>query len=116
MPTALKTRTTSYRQLLLKKRQELLVSTKSEPEALAMSLQTPDQVEFAIKTAEQDVAVATAELRTQMLRDIEKALARVAGGTYGICEGCGEEISPNRLKAIPWAKYCLTCQELRSKN
>src|SRR3990170_637600 len=116
MPTALKTRTTSYRALLLKKRQELLVSTKSEPEALAMSLQTPDQVEFAIKTAEQDVTVATAELRTQMLRDIEKALARVAGGTYGICEGCGEEISPNRLKAIPWAKYCLTCQELRSKN
>jgi DnaK suppressor protein len=116
MPTAVKARTTPYRTLLLKKRQELIASAKSEPEALASSLQTPDEVEFAIKTAEQDVTVATAEIRSRMLRDIDSALARVAGGTYGICEGCGEEISPNRLKAIPWAKYCLSCQEQRSKN
>lgn len=73
-------------------------------------------MEFAIKTAQQDLTAATAELRSRMLREVERALKRVAGGTYGVCEGCGEEISPNRLKAIPWARYCLTCQELRSKN
>jgi len=101
---------------LLKKRQELLASAKGEPEALAISLQTPDEVEFAIKTVEQDLTAATAELRSQMLKEVESALKRVAGGTYGLCEGCGEDITPNRLKAIPWARYCLTCQELRSKN
>lgn len=116
MATAVKTRKSPFRNLLLKKREELLASAKSEPEALATSLQTPDQVEFALKTAEQDLTAATAELRSQMLREVESALKRVVGGTYGICEGCGEEISSNRLKAIPWARYCLTCQELRSKN
>ena len=116
MPTAVKTRKGSYRTLLLKKRDELLASTKSEPEALASSIQTPDAVEFAVKTAEQDVTARTADLRSRMLKEIERALGRVAGGTYGICEGCGQQISPNRLEAIPWARYCLICQELRSRN
>lgn len=116
MPTAVKFRKSPYRTLLLKKREELLASVKAEPEALATSLQTPDAVEFAVKTAEQDVTARTADLRSRTLKEIERALGRVAGGTYGVCEGCGEEISPNRLKAIPWARYCLTCQELRSRN
>jgi DnaK suppressor protein len=101
---------------LLKKRQELLGAARTEPEALSVSLRTPDEVEFAVKTAQQDLTAATAELRSRMLREVERALKRVAGGTYGVCESCGEEISPHRLKAIPWARYCLTCQELSSKN
>ncbi len=116
MATLVKTRKTPYRNLLLKKRQELLGTARTEPEALATSLRTPDEVEFAVKTAQQDLTAATAELRSRELREIERALKRVAGGTYGVCEGCGEEISANRLKAIPWARYCLTCQEMRSKN
>ena len=39
-----------------------------------------------------------------------------ADGNRSICQACGEEISPNRLKAIPWAEYCLSCEELRSRN
>ncbi|MFB3921092.1 MAG: TraR/DksA family transcriptional regulator [Terriglobia bacterium] len=116
MATLVKTRKSPYRNLLLKKRQELLGTARTEPEALAASLRTPDEVEFAVKTAQQDLTAATAELRSRELREIEGALKRVASGTYGVCEGCGEEISANRLKAIPWARYCLTCQELRSKN
>lgn len=116
MATLVKTRKAPYRSLLLKKRQELLGTARTEPEALAASLRTPDEVEFAVKTAQQDLTAATAELRSRELREIESALKRVALGTYGVCEGCGEEISANRLKALPWARYCLTCQELRSKN
>ena len=116
MAAAVKTRKSTYRTLLLKKRQELLSSGRRRPEALAMSLQTPDEVEFAIRTAQQDLTAATLEIRSRMLKEVENALRRVAGGSYGVCEGCGEDISANRLKAIPWARYCLTCQELRSKN
>jgi DnaK suppressor protein len=116
MPTAIRARKEPFRKLLLKKRDEILASVRSEPEALQASLQTPDAVEFAVNTAEQDVTAATADLRNQMLREIERALKRFAGGTYGACEGCGELINPNRLKAIPWARYCVTCQEMRSRN
>jgi DnaK suppressor protein len=116
MATILKAKTGSYRTLLLKKRSELLDSAKREPEALAASLQTPDAVEFAVKTAEQDVTARTADLRSQMLKEINRALERVASGSYGVCESCGQDISPVRLKALPWARYCLFCQELRSRN
>jgi DnaK suppressor protein len=116
MAVLVKVRKSPYRNLLLKKRQELLAMAKGEPEALAFSLKTPDEVEFAIKTVEQHLTAATAELRSQLLKEVESALKRVASGTYGLCEGCGEDITPNRLKAIPWARYCLTCEELRSKN
>ena len=114
MPTLTKLTKGPYRALLLKKRQELLAV--SRPEGLSASLQTPDAVEFAVKTAEQDVTARTADIRSRMLREVEGALKRVAGGSYGLCEGCGAEISLARLKAIPWARYCLLCQELRSRN
>ncbi len=117
MATVVKSRKNPYRELLLKKRSELVASVKTEPGALmAESVQTPDADEFAAKSVTQDVTATTLELRTQMLKEIDRSLKTMATGTYGVCEDCGEEISPNRLKAIPWARYCLTCQEQRSKN
>ncbi len=116
MRTAVKSVKNPYRTLLLKKRSELLASTKKQPEALATSVRSPDDVEFAVRTAEQDLTAVTANLRSRMLKEVEQALGRVASGTYGVCEGCGQEISASRLKAIPWARYCLICQELRSRN
>jgi len=116
MPIAVKSPKNHYRTVLLKKRSELLASAKGAPAALAASVQSPDIVEFAVKTAEQDVTAVTASMRSQLLREVNNALGRCARGTYGACEGCQEDIAPQRLKAIPWARYCLTCQELRSRN
>jgi DnaK suppressor protein len=116
MGIAVKAAKSVYRTLLLKKRNELLASAKGAPEALATNVQSPDVVEFAVRTAEQDVTAVTASLRSQLLREVDNALGRCARGTYGACEACHEEIAALRLKAIPWARYCLTCQELRSRN
>ena len=118
MATAVKTsRKNPYREILLKKRSELVASVNGEPSALlGDSIRTPDEDEFAVKAANQDVAATTLELRTQMLKEIERSLKQMAKGTYGVCESCGEEISPNRLKAIPWTRDCIKCQEERSKN
>jgi len=113
--TMVKPKKVSYKTILLKKRDELLHSMRGEPDALAIK-QTPDEVEFAVKTAEQDVSAVTADLRSQMLREVESAIGRVNRGSYGVCESCGEEISQARLKAIPWARCCVTCQELASRN
>ena len=116
MGSATKTAKNAYRTLLLKKRTELLASAKGAPAALATNVQSPDVVEFAVRTAEQDVTAVTASLRSQLLREVDHALGRCSRGTYGACEGCHEEIASPRLKAVPWARYCLTCQELRSRN
>jgi DnaK suppressor protein len=45
------------------------------------------------------------------LRLIEEALDRIQSGDYGICLSCEESIPEKRLKALPWARYCVTCQE-----
>lgn len=111
-----KFRKNPYRALLLKKRDELIASARRDPDALAASIRTADVDEFAAKAAEQDVTAATVEVRSQMLREIDRSLRQLVKGSYGICEGCGEEISPQRLKAIPWTRYCLACQEKWSRN
>ncbi|MGH9407399.1 MAG: TraR/DksA family transcriptional regulator [Terriglobia bacterium] len=116
MPTLVKSQKDPYRVMLLKKRCELLAEVKRQPEALAVNIQSPDAVEFATKSAEQDLSARTADLRSQVLKEIDRALERVAVGRYGVCEGCSEEIAPARLKAIPWARYCVRCQELVSRN
>ena len=50
------------------------------------------------------------------LSEIDGALHRIKEGTYGICEMCDEVISLGRLKAKPFAKYCIVCRELVEKN
>lgn len=52
--------------------------------------------------------------RAQLLL-VEEALQRIDNGDYGECEECGEAISEQRLKALPWAAYCITCQEKRER-
>jgi len=52
----------------------------------------------------------------KLLAEIEDALARIENGTYGICEGKNEPIPKERLRAIPWARYCVTCANLFEKG
>jgi DnaK suppressor protein len=43
------------------------------------------------------------------LERTERALAKLDEGTYGICDTCGEPISPGRLRALPEGVLCLDC-------
>jgi DnaK suppressor protein len=47
-----------------------------------------------------------------LLELIDSALSRIRAGTFGECEHCGQEIGLKRLVAIPWSRYCISCQEL----
>ena len=51
-----------------------------------------------------------------LMSQVEGALSRIADGTFGECLSCGQEISLPRLKAVPWSRYCITCQELIEKH
>jgi DnaK suppressor protein len=54
----------------------------------------------------------TSQQRT-MLRLIQAALRRIQGGSFGMCATCGEVIKDRRLLALPWAQFCLRCQEVQ---
>ena len=58
---------------------------------------------------EQDFTLSLLENEEETLQHIEVALARIADGTYGTCEGCGAEILKTRLQAIPYAVRCVDC-------
>ncbi len=59
--------------------------------------------------AEQGEARALANSLRDNLAEIERALARLDAGTYGICENCGQPIAEARLEAMPTARRCITC-------
>jgi DnaK suppressor protein len=50
-------------------------------------------------------------LDMKLLREVQDGLRRIDLGTYGTCQGCEEPISVKRLDAVPWAKFCVSCQE-----
>lgn len=60
-------------------------------------------------TAERGEAEALATELREALAEVEAAIERLAEGTYGRCERCGQEISPARLEAKPAARLCITC-------
>lgn len=59
-------------------------------------------------TGEQQLSLLEARNRTRMMLDT--ALRRLDDGEYGLCEDCGAKINAGRLKALPFAKRCLSCQ------
>ena len=50
------------------------------------------------------------------LRDVEQALDRMDGGTYGICERCGQPIADERLEALPAVRLCMACKRQRGSR
>jgi len=106
-----------FREQLLAKRATLMGDvSKMADEALRKSRQssTGDLSNMPIHMAdlgsdnfEQEFTLGLIENEHVILREIEEALARIENGTYGICLATGKPISKARLKAKPWAKYCI---------
>jgi DnaK suppressor protein len=67
------------------------------------------QEENAEEVDEYSTNLGITETLEKNLRDVEDALGKMEGGTYGICENCGKEISIERLRANPSARTCIKC-------
>lgn len=61
---------------------------------------------------EQERNLSLEQALKQQLAEVEHALAKFEGGTYGICDNCGKEISSERLEALPQAALCINCKGL----
>jgi DnaK suppressor protein len=78
--------------------------------------ETPDPVDLAVQNYSKNVLLAVSENDSRQLQMIDEALIRIEDEEYGICLNCKKEIMPKRLQAVPWARYCLSCQELVEKG
>ncbi len=86
------------------------------PDQLALSNQVGDSDAVAAGDVMNDINIAQLNHEVDALREVEAALERVAGGTYGLCADCGEAIQPERLAVQPTAGHCLACQTLLEKK
>jgi DnaK suppressor protein len=70
-----------------------------------------DSADLATSRLFAELDLSRNERLEQELREVDAALHRLAGGTYGLCVDCGEQIDPARLRAWPTAMRCLDCQD-----
>jgi DnaK suppressor protein len=71
---------------------------------------TGDAADVAFESGSDEMASQLAELDSRELTQIDRALARINQGTYGVCEGCGGKIPVGRLNALPFCTLCIDCQ------
>ena len=70
----------------------------------------PEGATIAFERSQVGALVRQAE---EHLAEIDAAVARLAAGTYGVCERCGQQIAPARLEARPVARTCIGCASAR---
>jgi len=75
-----------------------------------------DQADVGSTTLERDHEMSLANNARDMLDQIERALARIEDGTYGVCESCGNAIGKGRLQAFPRATLCVSCKEREERR
>jgi RNA polymerase-binding transcription factor len=75
-----------------------------------------DQLEEVQAASERALAVCNLDREFNQLRNAHAALRRIEEGSFGRCHECDEDIHPKRLAAVPWATYCVRCQEALDSN
>ncbi len=99
-----------YRGLLTGKRAALLAGFGPRFDAAAKREQFAEEDQAQI-SHDEFVSLKLNSLDYVRLRHIDEALDRLEAGDYGICLNCEARIPPNRLAALPWARYCVACQQ-----
>jgi RNA polymerase-binding protein DksA len=107
-----------YREILLDKREALLGQVASLDGVVTDSTRATETsrsplsiAENASDAYESDFAFISMESEESLLRKIEEALQHIRDGSYGQCADCGDEISSERLEALPFANLCVKCQQ-----
>jgi DnaK suppressor protein len=75
-----------------------------------------DPADTGAKAFEREQELALTHNARELLAQNERALARIASGTYGVCESCGEPIGKARLQAFPRATLCVKCKQREERR
>lgn len=75
-----------------------------------------DQADVGNANFERDHEISLARKSAEVLRQSERALERIADGTYGVCETCGNAIGKLRLQAFPRATLCMQCKQAQERR
>ncbi len=101
----------THRAKLLQKRADVLSTLGTKFDTLARMGRVAEEDQAQI-THDEFVSLRLNSLDYVQLRLVNEALDRLDSGDYGICLSCEEPIPAKRLAAVPWARYCVPCQEM----
>ena len=106
------------RKQLLDLREKLLaeISENLIPESLQATSDIGDVVDQAGDERDRELSLLLTGRDKEKLQAINEALEKLNEGSYGTCEECGEKIGPGRLKVMPLAKFCVSCQSKSEKE
>jgi len=116
-PKQSSTREDTLRRILLQKKDEVTRNLEEQmghqfnddlQKRINDVLDTGDQ---AMLDMAEELDLSLLEMRNKNLKAIKDALQRLKEGTYGICEGCGNEIPEKRLMVMPFTPFCVDCQQ-----
>src|SRR5271154_576947 len=109
-----KTELNKFKEVLETKQAELAqVLRNRDGIAIEKSADALDEVQHA---SERELAIRNLDRESNLLRSVRLALRRIKEGTFGTCLHCEEDISPKRIAAVPWAAFCIACQEQADRN
>jgi DnaK suppressor protein len=106
-----KTQLARFETVLKKKREELRRSQAQEERHEEHDFGR-DEGDRANSSQSKEMAFRQKAQERGLLMLVEAALSRIENGSFGTCLSCEQEISLNRLNAMPWSRYCIICQEL----
>lgn len=111
-----------FREILMNERTRLIEQSKRLQRRSSVADQSDETGELAdydnhpadaaTETYEREKDLAMDENIDDMIESIDRALEKIEAGNYGICDRCGNEISKGRLEVIPYAAFCIECQDI----
>lgn len=109
------------RKILEDRRRDLVVQLQEKMRdvradgTVTMSQGVVDAEEASVTNIQEDIEIALLQMKSETLSRVNEALSRLDEGTYGNCFECAEEISQQRLRALPFAVRCKDCEEEREQ-
>jgi DnaK suppressor protein len=102
----------SIKKKLVKQREDLLSEAENTLTSKISSEKEsfPDPTDQAVAELDSNFTLRLRGREQKLLKKIDEAIARIEGGTYGVCESCGEQISTKRLEARPVTTLCIECK------
>ena len=94
---------------VLEKKRDIILKMVTHNEK-TLSNDVGDEADVASQTFERELLFEMEDSERVILDDIEAALRKMEKGEFSLCESCRKGISAQRIKAMPWARYCISCQ------
>jgi len=109
-----KSELSKYKHVLEAEQAELLHLVRNR-EGIAIE-KSPDAFDEVQHATERELAIRNLDRESNLLRNVRGALRRIEDGSFGVCLHCEEDIGLKRLAAVPWAAFCIQCQEIADRS